>query len=270
MTAPTLIAWGDCDTYATRADQDALAQHSRRATTDLSRCRAHVSLGRPGSLRQRPGRIRERTSIKGEHVMNLSSKSSLLTHLFRRVVVVGAAAAMLVLPAAAAQGQPRDGTDKKRDRIIEPTVDVAEDLNGKFVPTLVKPEDTQPERGSFFSHRRTGVPSRHDSGRWRRLQPISSRTLAFGTAGAHIWSQRPRFRRRRCGSTLHSCSFSAAKARNKSRLKASKAPARSHASSRWCWQLRWLRGRAATDVSWVNSTGGVNLRVTFILRKVTH
>lgn len=39
------------------------------------------------------------------------------------------------------------------DRTPEPivfTVDVAEDLAGKFVPTLVKPEDTQPERGSFF------------------------------------------------------------------------------------------------------------------------
>ena len=33
---------------------------------------------------------------------------------------------------------------------IEFTVDVAEDLAGKFVPTFVKPEHTQPERGSFF------------------------------------------------------------------------------------------------------------------------
>ncbi|MGH9160742.1 MAG: hypothetical protein ACRD2X_12265, partial [Vicinamibacteraceae bacterium] len=30
------------------------------------------------------------------------------------------------------------------------TVDVAEDLAAKFVPTFVKPEHTQPERGSFF------------------------------------------------------------------------------------------------------------------------
>jgi hypothetical protein len=30
------------------------------------------------------------------------------------------------------------------------TVDMAEDLAGKFVPTFVKPEHTQPERGSFF------------------------------------------------------------------------------------------------------------------------
>ena len=36
-----------------------------------------------------------------------------------------------------------------RDPIVF-TVDVAEDLAGKFVPTLVRPEDTQPERGSFF------------------------------------------------------------------------------------------------------------------------
>jgi hypothetical protein len=41
----------------------------------------------------------------------------------------------------------------RRPRNPEPvvfTVDVAEDLAGKFVPTLVKPEHTQPERGSFF------------------------------------------------------------------------------------------------------------------------
>ena len=29
-------------------------------------------------------------------------------------------------------------------------MDVAEDLAGKFVPTFVRPEHTQPERGSFF------------------------------------------------------------------------------------------------------------------------
>jgi hypothetical protein len=38
----------------------------------------------------------------------------------------------------------------EKDAPIVFTVDVAEDLTGKFVPTFVKPEHTQPERGSFF------------------------------------------------------------------------------------------------------------------------
>ena len=42
------------------------------------------------------------------------------------------------------------GGDKKETEPIVFTVDVAEDLAGKFVPTFVKPEHTQPERGSFF------------------------------------------------------------------------------------------------------------------------
>jgi hypothetical protein len=50
---------------------------------------------------------------------------------------------------ARASGQAREqGND--RTATIEFTVDVAEDLAGKFVPTFVKPEHTQPERGSFF------------------------------------------------------------------------------------------------------------------------
>lgn len=67
----------------------------------------------------------------------------------RRVALVTAfaiAIGSLAAPLAAAG-------DRDRDRKPEPivfTVDVAEDLAGKFVPTLVKPEHTQPERGSFF------------------------------------------------------------------------------------------------------------------------
>jgi len=50
---------------------------------------------------------------------------------------------------ARASGQGKEqGSDKTPT--IEFSVDVAEDLAGKFVPTFVKPEHTQPERGSFF------------------------------------------------------------------------------------------------------------------------
>jgi hypothetical protein len=64
-----------------------------------------------------------------------------------RLSTVMAVALMLT---AATHGQEADDSHAARKR--EPVVfavDVAEDF-GKFVPTLVKPEHTQPERGSFF------------------------------------------------------------------------------------------------------------------------
>lgn len=67
--------------------------------------------------------------------------------LSRLAVIVGAA--MTLSPAASAQQVDADRAAGKRDPIVF-TVDVAEDLAGKFVPTLVRPEHTQPERGSFF------------------------------------------------------------------------------------------------------------------------
>jgi len=54
--------------------------------------------------------------------------------------------AMILGPAAYAQEAE---AARNREPIVF-TVDVAEDLAGKFVPTFVRPEHTQPERGSFF------------------------------------------------------------------------------------------------------------------------
>ena len=53
---------------------------------------------------------------------------------------------------------------------VEFTVDVAEDF-ALFTPTLVKPTDTQPERGSFFVTEGQHLSSGHDSGRRRELRP---------------------------------------------------------------------------------------------------
>jgi hypothetical protein len=65
---------------------------------------------------------------------------------FRPRRAVLAAAALLT---AASLGAAPLAAAGDRDPIVF-TVDVAEDLAGKFVPTLVRPEHTQPERGSFF------------------------------------------------------------------------------------------------------------------------
>jgi hypothetical protein len=43
-----------------------------------------------------------------------------------------------------------DANGPRKSEPVALTVDVAEDLAGKFVPTFVKPEHSQPERGSFF------------------------------------------------------------------------------------------------------------------------
>jgi hypothetical protein len=64
-----------------------------------------------------------------------------------------AAAAVLLMLTGPVQAREQEQQASRRHRDREPvvfTVDVAEDLAGKFVPTFVKPEHTQPERGSFF------------------------------------------------------------------------------------------------------------------------
>ena len=83
--------------------------------------------------------------------MSLFRKSSTVARLVTRAVAVSAAAVALMLPAAPLNAQQLEASGARSDR--EPvvfTIDVAEDLAGKFVPTFVKPEHTQPERGSFF------------------------------------------------------------------------------------------------------------------------
>jgi hypothetical protein len=67
--------------------------------------------------------------------------------LSRLAAIVGVA--MILGPAASAQEVDTDRAARQREPIVF-TVDVAEDLAGKFVPTFVRPEHTQPERGSFF------------------------------------------------------------------------------------------------------------------------
>jgi hypothetical protein len=67
--------------------------------------------------------------------------------LSRLAAVVGLA--VVLGPAAYAQEAAADRAARRRQPIVF-TVDVAEDLAGKFVPTFVRPEHTRPERGSFF------------------------------------------------------------------------------------------------------------------------
>jgi hypothetical protein len=71
-----------------------------------------------------------------------------VTFALLRVTTLAGLALALVAPVHA-QAAADDRGSRRREPIVL-TVDVAEDLAGKFVPTFVKPTDTQPERGSFF------------------------------------------------------------------------------------------------------------------------
>jgi hypothetical protein len=72
----------------------------------------------------------------------------------RRRLFALAALSLIAAQTALAQVTPaQEAADSDGARKREPftfTIDVAEDLAGKFVPTFVKPEHGQPERGSFF------------------------------------------------------------------------------------------------------------------------
>ena len=63
----------------------------------------------------------------------------------------GMAIALTLTVTGAVHAEEQEARRRQRDRQpVVFTIDVAEDLAGKFVPTLVKPEHTRPERGSFF------------------------------------------------------------------------------------------------------------------------
>jgi hypothetical protein len=69
----------------------------------------------------------------------------------RAALVSATTAALVSSTASLAQAQHGEIAAAKNDpHVFEFSVDVAEDLSGKFVPTFVRPEHTQPERGSFF------------------------------------------------------------------------------------------------------------------------
>jgi hypothetical protein len=71
-------------------------------------------------------------------------------HTLRLAAALSAMAVLALVTPAGAQDESPSTVQKARTETSVFTVDVAEDLAGKFVPTFVRPEHTQPERGSFF------------------------------------------------------------------------------------------------------------------------
>jgi len=164
-----------------------------------------------------------------------------------------------------AQVQP-SGQDRD---VVEVTVDVAEDLGGKFVPTFVKPEHTQPERGAFYITEGRVFPGGTIQGDGADFNPArpghvgvwfsrgTHLVSASGIPDAPLWAYTAQlFQLGRQGRELI----------------ASEGVEGSGELTRVVTggggNYTGFVGEQRTTFLGFNPTGGVNLRVTFVLRKI--
>ena len=169
---------------------------------------------------------------------------------------------------ARASGQEKaQGTDKAPT--IEFTVDVAEDLAGKFVPTFVKPEHTQPERGSFFVTEGRIFPAGTIAGDGADFNPNRSGHIGVWICrGTHLVS----------ASEIPAASWWVSTAqlfvlgRQGLEQIATEGIEGSGTVTRiitgGAGNFTGIVGEQRQTFLGFNSTGGVNLRVTFVLKQV--
>ena len=202
--------------------------------------------------------------------MSLFVKSSPFARFVTRAAVVGAATVALVLPAGSlvrAQQAEESGAKLDREPIVF-TIDVAEDLAGKFVPTLVKPEHTQPERGSFFVTEGRVFPGGTIQGDGADFDPYRSGHIGvWFCRGTHLVA----------ASEIPAAPLWVDSAQLFILGRQGREQLASEGVEGGGTVTRIVTGGAGNYAGWVgeqrqtflgfNPTGGVNLRVTFILRK---
>jgi hypothetical protein len=191
--------------------------------------------------------------------------SSLFTCVGRRGLVL--AVSSLVLSVSAVSHAQMQTSTRNRD-VIEVTMDVAEDL-GKAVPTLVKPEDTQPERGTFYITEGRLFPAGTIEGDGADFNPARSGHIGvWYSRGTHLVSS----------SEIPAASLWAFTAqlfqigRQGVEFISSEGFEGSGELTRVVTggggNYTGFVGQQRTTFLGVNQTGGVNLRVTFVLRKI--
>lgn len=163
--------------------------------------------------------------------------------------------------------QEADGA--RMDREAEPivyTIDVAEDF-AKFVPTLVKPEHTQPERGSFFVTEGRVFPEGTIRGDGAQFNPNQRGHIGvWFCRGTHLVA----------GSEIPAAPLWVESAQLYVLGRQSKEQLATEGIEGRGTVTRIVTGGAGNFAGWTgeqrqtflgfNQTGGVNLRVTFILR----
>jgi hypothetical protein len=190
---------------------------------------------------------------------------------FARIVrnaIVTAGALVLAVPALAQESSAQRGG--QGDETIVFTIDVAEDLAGKFVPTFVKPEHTQPERGSFFVTEGRIFPGGTIEGDGAGFDPYRSGHIGVWICrGTHLVS----------AAEIPAAKLWVSSAQLYVIGRQGKEQIATEGVEGAGTHTRIVTGGAGNYAGFVgeqqqtflgfNSTGGVNLRVTFILRPVS-
>jgi hypothetical protein len=180
------------------------------------------------------------------------------------------AAAVLCLVALMALGTSSSAATPEKDQPVVFTVDVAEDLAGKFVPTFVKPEHTQPERGSFFVTEGRIFPAGTITGDGATFDPNRSGHIGvWFCRGTHLVS----------ASEIPAAPLWVNSAQLFILGRQGKEQISTEGVEGAGTIVRIVTGGAGNYTGFVgeqrqtflgfNPTGGVNLRVTFTLKKVT-
>jgi hypothetical protein len=198
----------------------------------------------------------------------MSSPSSLFTRFGRPTLGLAASALIVALSAGTASSARAQGAGQDRD-VISITVDVAEDLNGKFVPTFVKPEHTQPERGAFYVTEGRLFPAGTIEGDGADFNPSRSGHVGVWISrGTHLVA----------ASEIPAADWWAHTSqlfvigRQGQELIASEGVEGAGSITRvitgGAGNYTGFVGEQRTTFLGFNTTGGVNLRVTFVLRKI--
>jgi hypothetical protein len=181
-------------------------------------------------------------------VRNIVNSTQLFVNRRRPFGSVARSGAILAMTAIVAlgTGAPAGADDDKRhasrDTIVF-TVDVAEDFS-LFNPTFVRPTDTQPERGSFFVTEGNIFPGGTIQGDGATFDPDSAR--AVHTAQLYLFPDESR---------------SLATEGVEGNVPVQRA------LTGGTGPFKGYVGEQKQEMLGFNATGGVNLRVTFILRK---
>lgn len=187
---------------------------------------------------------------------------------FRKLIRTGAVLAIAVLTALAGDAPAQASNDKNqagRDTIVF-TVDVAEDFS-LFNPTFVKPTDTQPERGSFFITEGNIFPAGTIQGDGATFDPNASGALGrWFCRGTHLVSatEFPTAAR-----AVHTAQLYLLPDESRSLTTdgvEGNVPVQ-RALTGGTGLFKGYVGEQRQEMLGFNATGGVNLRVTFILRK---
>jgi hypothetical protein len=187
----------------------------------------------------------------------------MLTSLYRSATRCAALALLLVAPFASSSAGDSD--------VIRFTVDVAEDFT-RFTPTLLSPDDLEPKRGSFFLTEGRIFPRNTISGDGADFDPNSAGAIGLwfcrGThladatkiisGEAQIW----------VATTQNYLLPDDRRSIATEGREGSVPIVRTIVGGTGAY--RGYIGEQRQELLGFNKTGGVNLRVTFILRKAAH